>query len=69
MSLFIHQERILHPSYDVALLRLSEPVQFSYKAAPVCMPQQHSALLVGEETTVSGWGATLSGKIVVCLQF
>ena len=52
----------MHPFADVALLRLSSSVAPSHMAFPICMPKQHSALLKGELTTVSGYGDLQSGK-------
>ncbi|XP_026861677.2 coagulation factor X [Electrophorus electricus] len=59
---------VIHPYYheytfdsDIALLYLSEPVEFSAVASPACLPNAHLApqlLRYGERGLVTGWGAT-----------
>ncbi|XP_023954912.1 CLIP domain-containing serine protease B4 [Bicyclus anynana] len=51
--------------YDIALMRLQTPIDFSFKnAAPVCLPVPRSLRytpLAGRNGTVAGWGATEKG--------
>ena len=51
--------------YDFALLYLKRPIDFDYKARPVCLADRGSSLadpdyLVGKTLQVSGWGRTES---------
>ncbi|XP_047469977.1 chymotrypsinogen A-like [Penaeus chinensis] len=58
------QEVIMHESYDpltvdndIALLRLSDPVQYSPGVGPACLPFQFASKdFQGENATVTGWG-------------
>lgn len=58
------QEIIMHEEYDpltvdndIALLRLSGPVQYSPGIGPVCLPFQFAERdFQGENATVTGWG-------------
>ncbi|XP_034834282.1 venom protease-like [Maniola hyperantus] len=64
---------IIHPDYqgeppvqyDIALLRLQTPIDFSYKnAGPVCLPipkKLRNVDLGGKNATVAGWGSTEAG--------
>ncbi|XP_072930056.1 phenoloxidase-activating factor 3-like [Epargyreus clarus] len=66
-------ETIIHENYssngrvtnDIALLRLSTPIDFSHKnAAPVCLPtttEMREKSLTGEEAIVSGWEIKTNG--------
>lgn len=58
---------ILHPSYDtktqandIALIRLSKPVQFDRNARPICLPtneeQCEATARSNDELLVAGWG-------------
>lgn len=56
-------EIVLHPNYtvytsdnDVALLRLSSPVEFTDYIRPVCLAANGSEVSSGTETWVTGWG-------------
>ena len=42
--------------YDVAILTMSTPLNFSDTAMPVCLPASVSAQYDGEVATASGWG-------------
>lgn len=61
------QEIIMHENYDpltvdndIALLRLSGPVQYSPGVGPVCLPFQFAAKdFQGENATVTGWGTNV----------
>lgn len=59
---------ILHPDYDgdtsdndVALLRLSSPVQFTDYIRPVCLAASSSVFNNGTDSWVTGWGAVSEG--------
>lgn len=62
-------EKIVHKNYvketvdnDIALLRLSEPVEYSAGIKPICLPCQFtSTSFSGERGTVTGWGVTAFG--------
>ncbi len=47
--------------YDLALLRMYEPVKFSHNIVPVCVPEDDSDL-VGETAWVTGWGRLYEGE-------
>jgi len=64
---FTISEIISHENYspntmqnDVALLRLSRPITFSSKVAPVCPPEANN-LYSNINAVVTGWGTTASG--------
>ncbi|XP_065806050.1 serine protease 27-like [Labrus bergylta] len=59
---------ILHPNYDsvtsdndIALLRLSTPVQFTDYIRPVCLAAGDSTFNNGTDSWVTGWGAVQEG--------
>ncbi|XP_034487203.1 serine protease 7 [Drosophila innubila] len=67
------EESIVHPQYDansndrhhdIALLRLSKPVELSAFLQPVCLPlaSVRSVINPNEELVVSGWGRTLTSR-------
>ncbi|XP_045502375.1 CLIP domain-containing serine protease 2-like [Colias croceus] len=68
------EEKIIHEEYqtlpwvnnDIALLRLSEDIDFNHKnVAPICLPVSESlknTTLSGERATVAGWGLTETGR-------
>ncbi len=47
---------------DIALIRVTSPIQFSENVQPACPPEPE-ANFVGEEVVISGWGATSFGEI------
>jgi secreted trypsin-like serine protease len=58
---------VLHPkfndawdSWDVALLKLSEPVEFTDHISPICLPATQGEALPAEGTSIflTGWGYT-----------
>ncbi|VDK20733.1 unnamed protein product [Taenia asiatica] len=58
---------IIHPDYrrgfseqgfDVALLKLDEPVEFGDKVSPICIPDKSLHLPEGHTCYAAGWGAT-----------
>jgi len=46
----------LHPSEDVALLRIKERILFNGGAVPVCLPKASDDFENGETCVVAGWG-------------
>lgn len=50
---------ILGVEYDIALLKLSEPLSFENKAVrPVCLPCNANNMYTGMTATAAGWGMT-----------
>jgi hypothetical protein len=55
--------RLTQWDYDIALLKLEEPVTYTLEIQPICLPPQGvNFAKVGTKGTVIGWGDTL-GKI------
>merc|ERR1712178_659442 len=57
-----------HPNYndrslnnDYSVLTLAEPVTFSDKVRPACLPSNAAEEYIGRTATVSGWGTLTSG--------
>lgn len=48
---------------DVAVLTLSEPVEFSERIRPICLPSGPH-LYSGKTATVIGWGSLRESKII-----
>ena len=46
---------------DLALLELSDPVQYEVNVLPACLPGEAEDLLVGQRGWVTGWGITRVG--------
>lgn len=46
--------------FDIALLKLETPVQYTEKISPICMPGGR-VTKIGDNATVTGWGATSEG--------
>ena len=44
--------------YDFSILTLTTPINFSSKAAPICLPASVASLYTGQVATVTGWGDT-----------
>ncbi|XP_073459198.1 transmembrane protease serine 5 [Aquarana catesbeiana] len=44
--------------YDIALMKLDKPLNYSDSIRPVCLPQYDQDLAAGSECWVSGWGHT-----------
>lgn len=64
---------ILHPNYDsftsnndIALLRLSSPVNFTDYITPVCLAASDSVFNNGTDSWVTGWGAVKEGGESAC---
>lgn len=52
---------------DIALLRLSSPVEFTTFVRPVCLDAPGSDVPAGTETWVTGWGTIGSGGTYIYL--
>ena len=64
---------ILHPNYDsdssnndIALLRLSSPVEFTDYIRPVCLAASDSVFNKGTDSWVTGWGSVKEGGESAC---
>ena len=55
--------------YDIALLKLSKPVEFNKYIRPICLPGAQKRAIEGSSSLISGWG-TLSfrGEVSPTLQ-
>ena len=60
-------KKIVHPKYnfftyeyDLALVKLETPLEFTDHIAPICLPGTED-LLVGANATVTGWGRLSEG--------
>lgn len=60
-------KKIVHPQYnfytyeyDLALVRLEQPLVFAPHIMPICLPASDD-LLVGVNGTVTGWGRLSEG--------
>lgn len=63
-----------HPLYDdrtfdndIALLKLSAPVNFTDYVSPVCLASAGSTFFTGTSSWVTGWGVTSNGKLADCI--
>lgn len=59
---------IAHPSYnsmtydyDIALLELKEPLQFTNLIHPICLPASSHVFAAGTPCWVTGWGTLREG--------
>lgn len=60
-------KKIVHPKYnfytyeyDLALVKLEQPLEFAPHIMPICLPATED-LLVGQNGTVTGWGRLSEG--------
>ena len=44
--------------HDIALLRLSEPLQYNPFVRSICLPNVDDFVQLGDRTIVTGWGET-----------
>lgn len=63
-------QSVIHPSHDfitedndIALLRLSAPVNFTDYIYPVCLASANSTFHNGTSSWVAGWGEKGDGKL------
>ncbi|XP_043927886.1 transmembrane protease serine 2 [Protopterus annectens] len=47
--------------YDVALMKLRTPLQFTDSIKPVCLPNAEQVFASSQSCWISGWGSTFSG--------
>ncbi|XP_060715834.1 transmembrane protease serine 3 [Tachysurus vachellii] len=68
-KIFFHST--YHPeglSYDIALIKLMQPLTFSGQVQPICLPNYDEGFSSGSMCWISGWGATnTSGAVSVSL--
>jgi len=50
-----------HEENDYAILRLANPVPFTKKVSPACLPADLSATYAGVRATTTGWGRLIQG--------
>lgn len=57
---------LMHPDYvkrtnenDIALLKLSQAIDYNCRVRPICLPMGPQHLLIGEKCWIAGWGMTL----------
>lgn len=51
--------RLTQWDYDIALMKLQEPIKFSSEISPICLPPQDVNLAtIGSRGFVTGWGDT-----------
>ncbi|XP_060754268.1 transmembrane protease serine 3 [Neoarius graeffei] len=69
MKIFFH--RAYHPeglSYDIALIKLTQPLVFNGQVQPICLPNYDEGFGSGSMCWISGWGATtVGGEVSVSL--
>lgn len=60
-------KKVVHPKYnfftyeyDLALVKLEQPLEFAPHISPICLPATDD-LLIGENATVTGWGRLSEG--------
>lgn len=63
-SIFIHPSYKTTSDADIAILRMSKPVQYTYTIKPICLWSGNDDLknLVGTEGVVTGWGRDETGN-------
>ncbi|XP_017312835.2 transmembrane protease serine 3 [Ictalurus punctatus] len=69
MKIFFHSA--YHPeglSYDIALIKLMQPLTFNGQVQPICLPNYDEGFSSGSMCWISGWGATkIDGEVSVSL--
>ena len=60
-SPFISRNKLSENHHDFALFVLNEPVKFSTKISPICLPSQDQTFY-GKTATAAGWGQTSPGR-------
>ncbi|MPC28634.1 Vitamin K-dependent protein C [Portunus trituberculatus] len=58
------QFSIVNVDFDIALLKLKEPLDFTPKEiGPICLPKDDTQTYGGDQGVVVGWGITKEGEI------
>uniref|UniRef100_UPI00398F0A0A transmembrane protease serine 6-like n=1 Tax=Pristiophorus japonicus TaxID=55135 RepID=UPI00398F0A0A len=57
-KIIIHSRGISSFDYDVALLELAHPVQYTDFVQPACLPSATASFISGRRCTTIGWGTT-----------
>lgn len=52
--------------YDIALLELEQPVEYSSTVRPICLPDTSHSFPPGKAIWVTGWGHTYEGGELGC---
>lgn len=55
-KIFVHPEYRRKQKFDIALVKLKEPLQFSSKVKPICLPEFSFQPVNSEKARVVGWG-------------
>ncbi|XP_028835211.1 transmembrane protease serine 3 [Denticeps clupeoides] len=55
------QKILHHPTYDIALMKLTDPLTFNGLIEPICLPNFGEDFPDGHMCWISGWGATEDG--------
>ncbi|XP_064471748.1 serine proteinase stubble-like [Ornithodoros turicata] len=66
------KKKLVHPKYnfftyenDLALVKMSEPLEFKPHIAPICLPPDNETDdLIGQNATVTGWGRLSEGGVL-----
>uniref|UniRef100_A0AAY4CN34 Transmembrane serine protease 3a n=1 Tax=Denticeps clupeoides TaxID=299321 RepID=A0AAY4CN34_9TELE len=61
------QKILHHPTYDIALMKLTDPLTFNGLIEPICLPNFGEDFPDGHMCWISGWGATEDGESSVDL--
>lgn len=51
--------------YDIALLELSKPLEFTNTIQPICLPDSSHMFPAGMSCWVTGWGTMREGGIII----
>uniref|UniRef100_UPI00398EFEE9 transmembrane protease serine 5-like n=1 Tax=Pristiophorus japonicus TaxID=55135 RepID=UPI00398EFEE9 len=51
--------------YDIALMKLKNPIEFSNTVRAICLPRYHHHVALGKECWISGWGHASAGAYEV----
>ncbi|XP_078266928.1 testisin-like [Rhinoraja longicauda] len=62
-TILLHPRVSTDPNYDVALLELSEPVEYTDFVQPACLSAATTSIS-GQTCTTIGWGQTVQGGLI-----
>ena len=54
--------------YDVAIIKLSEDIEFNNNVQPACLPEVDTVYEPGKKCFISGWGRTGDGKVLFLIR-